>query len=1108
MTTSGSQGGPRKLRCACSGGFTHQIVQVNMRAGAGGGATPGVSFMTMWVSGTIPSQRVGYWANQPKSSNPVWDGGTGKEHKPAVTAWFARHRDRINAHDTNIAAILSTLLPEKRTDRVYCIRAATLEKIIGRSLMLGASRISELALYRKPGHGADLADCVERILSVTPNPASSGTPLTVEEIDAVLHRIASKTKWSSPSVRKPPVAISTRNRSDLEDVYRQLCAREAKWFTRLVLKDYRPVILDPHLLLGLCDPLLPSVLKIQEDFSIAIGVVASIRNTLLPNASRKTSGKGHLLYKIKPKLGIKVGRQHWLKGRSIKHCLDMGHGRMSVEQKLDGEYCQIHVDVSKGRRNVQIFSKSGKDSTEDRREVLSTVLDALKLGQPDCQIRKNCILEGELLAYDHKNGKILPFHKIRKYVSRRGLLLNTEQDSPPKAHEKLMIVYYDILLWDDESLLGVRHSERFKLLESLITSRKGHAELVERATVDFGRSGAASHLRRIFARTICLRGEGLVLKPDGPYFDFNEKSRPFASCCIKLKKEYIGRFGDVGDFAVVGAGFDPAKSKTYRIPGLQWTHFFIACLNNKDEVRRWKSTPDFTVVNIVEVNESLLETLIRFGNPMPVSAVDNAVTRLHIAPGIPNGIPLTVAFTNPLVFDMRCFSFDKAGNTGFWSLRFPIVTKIHFDRDYTDAITFAELQALAIEATTAPELEDSQENLRWIAELEHADPGGIAVDAASQLTASTIPTPSPRSFTKVRSETSSGCVGTASSLLNDAIRCENEPPNVVAGQHILPVFQQLVTPPTSSPPQVPLSESNAKIHLNKRPALPTATPVLFPKRQKVSSHSQPSPTSTTKLRKQQQTRRALEDIDGNSSQHSVIRHISFTADMDHLSQEVPKSAACSPVVSFTSPASNCHASSLTDTGEGFREDVTLDIASASSETANIDRPSRPCSPATELPDELLRFELQVSHFYSTGSCMVSDAACPLKDFVLLIPPPVLEHCHLLSNLLDGHGFHAIPSGQDDRMQTENRDNARVDKADPPIRRVMLVDSIDRKVETMALLSSMEHSRVTSYEYEREWIEIFDWRLLRDITAQESRSNGSQQFEGFSNPWKRWFCGLV
>lgn len=90
-----------------------------------------------------------------------------KNNSQVVTSWFVRNRSRINAHDTDLAALLSTLLPEKRTDRVYCIQAVTLEKIIGRAFFLGSSRIAELAVYKQPGLGLDLGDCVARLLTVT-----------------------------------------------------------------------------------------------------------------------------------------------------------------------------------------------------------------------------------------------------------------------------------------------------------------------------------------------------------------------------------------------------------------------------------------------------------------------------------------------------------------------------------------------------------------------------------------------------------------------------------------------------------------------------------------------------------------------------------------------------------------------------------------------------------------------------------------------------------------------------------------------------------------------------------------------------------------------------
>lgn len=90
-----------------------------------------------------------------------------KPNTKVITQWFTQNRTCIDSYDTDLAALLSTLLPEKRTDRVYCIKTPTLEKVIGKALMLGASRLVELGLYKRPDQRVDLAECVERILTAT-----------------------------------------------------------------------------------------------------------------------------------------------------------------------------------------------------------------------------------------------------------------------------------------------------------------------------------------------------------------------------------------------------------------------------------------------------------------------------------------------------------------------------------------------------------------------------------------------------------------------------------------------------------------------------------------------------------------------------------------------------------------------------------------------------------------------------------------------------------------------------------------------------------------------------------------------------------------------------
>lgn len=86
-----------------------------------------------------------------------------------IKSWFQQHRSLINAPDNDPCIILSTLLPERRTDRVYNIQAPKLQSIFGKALLLGASRVLELRRWADPGSGIDLADCIESALRRTVN---------------------------------------------------------------------------------------------------------------------------------------------------------------------------------------------------------------------------------------------------------------------------------------------------------------------------------------------------------------------------------------------------------------------------------------------------------------------------------------------------------------------------------------------------------------------------------------------------------------------------------------------------------------------------------------------------------------------------------------------------------------------------------------------------------------------------------------------------------------------------------------------------------------------------------------------------------------------------
>jgi DNA ligase-4 len=302
-----------------------------------------------------------------------------------------------------------------------------------------------------------------------------------------------------------------------------------------------------------------------------------------------------------------------------------------------------------------------------------------------------------------------------------------------------MLMFFDILALDDGQVLGLKQYERRRLLERVVRRIPGRADLAECQIIRFSSPGAATELRTVFAKCIAARGEGLVIKPaDEPYFNF-ENSRTYRSCCIKLKKEAFGAFGDVGDFAIVGAAYDSVRAKTYKIPSLQWTDFYIGCLENKDGVSKANVKPRFVVVTTVSLSQQILEALVHTLHIMSLPYGNNDHFDLRLENGINQGRKPSVIFSTPPVVDLRCFAFDKEGNTGFWTMRFPAVTKLHADRTFMDTISFVELQQMAETHRTMPE-DEAAEELRWIRLLEAADLRGVAVDASTQYTSSSAPT--------------------------------------------------------------------------------------------------------------------------------------------------------------------------------------------------------------------------------------------------------------------------------------------------------------------------------------------------------------------------------
>lgn len=926
--------------------------------------------------------------------------------------------------------------------------------------------------------------------------------MTVEEIDGALHRIASACHFSSPAVRSSRASSESVDRLlELGGLYRRVSPRDAKWLTRLILKNYEPVVLEPTTVYRGLHPLLPTILKVQDDFAVA--------GRFLQDHARRRGVTGadlsrdDLALRLKPKLGVKVGRQTWLKGRSIKHCLDMSRGRVSCEQKMDGEYCQIHIDLSKGRNCIQIFSKSGKDSTKDRAALHAAIRKSLRIGEGSCPFKHGCILEGELVVYDDDEHRILEFEKIRKHVSRSGVFLGTEQDSQAHPHEQLMILYFDVLMIDDESLLGICQSQRFERLQKLVTCVQGRSQLVRRHIIDCDKRSAASDLRRVFAQCITERREGLVLKADDPYFDFSTKKRPYGSCCIKLKKEYIGSFGDVGDFAVVGARYEASRAKALDLPNIRWTHFYIGCLENKDEVERWHRPPRFVVTNVVKLNATQMKSFITHANPRFTTEDQNESIILKIVPSIDNGNRPSAVFTEPPVFDIRCFNFHRAGNTDFLSPRSPVVNKIHFDRTYLDVISFRDLQDMARLNKELPPQADSQELLGWIAALEQADPRHAQLYSASQTTTisaiSTVRTPPSAPSSRVSQPGHDEPLPVPESPLAAIRRAKAAELNPAAGL-LTPPRNSALMPSTTSGSGTSQDTETAK----KRPSDRTEETPRLSKTRRVTPSGPANSLSPVRAASNSQgaQRGALGDIthssqsrdnaDRGESRRAAGVHSFYMPSMENR----PSTISLSSSAPFRTAAESCP--------DPFATENPSDKALVPPAATNLGNAL----------DE------------NTGqkTCIYSGDACPLRNMSFLLAPCIASMPWLTDDLFSVHRITDFATDLETWEDTglvspgtsiiTSHPQSCSDGRPTRRRKFALVES-RRKGAVDRLFRDIQAAQLRRRNGKREWIPVFDWKVMEELTKEEEKHRCvagrlEERFDSRSKRsiWNKYWVGLA
>lgn len=699
-----------------------------------------MGFKFCWLVDLLEGLDAARW-QKPLSSSRVL-----KPEHLVVEQWFKEHGHQVPRHGRSAVAFLSCIFPERLSHRSYAMQETRLVSVMGRILHLGTGRAERLRKWHESN--LDFATCLQQIMSEAEMPPpKAGGEVTLEEIDEALLQIAANSPFSSPEIKRSANDASPHD--ILLPILRRLQSREAKWLIHTILKSYSPIQIPELKVMQAFHFLLPDILAVQNTIDAAVAILGQEDiKPLTPNPPqelRPLFRRACARYMV-PKLGVMIRRQPYYKARSIHHCCQLARQRsMSVERKYDGEYCQIHIDKSKGSRDcIQIFSKSGKNSTEDRVRLHGAITAGLRLNEPDCAVKRNCIVEGELLVWSRSKKAIQPFHVIRKHVMHGLRFLGTEADSPRASDEQLMIVFYDILLLDDKVLINEPHGERRDLLETIVKPIEGVAEIGHRNVINFATRSARNELREYFVHAINERWEGLVLKGcREPYFSWEE-----SSSVIKLKKDYIAGLGDTVDLCIVGSRRDQIVVDELKIGELSWTSFYLACIENREEVRRFDAKPTFRLLDVLSSHNISKDNILYLNMRGQYLQLPYAEVTPHLDVRIDQREirPPTALFKEPFIVEVMGAGFEKPSNTSYFTLRFPraLNVKLHMDRSVFDTNTFEELQNMARESLIPPTDPQEQEEAGWLQRLISADGKGHNIDGNSQSTSPTKSTPGDR----------------------------------------------------------------------------------------------------------------------------------------------------------------------------------------------------------------------------------------------------------------------------------------------------------------------------------------------------------------------------
>lgn len=341
------------------------------------------------------------------------------------------------------------------------------------------------------------------------------------------------------------------------------------------------------------------------------------------------------------KVGIEIGKPYHVllaeKSPSLKEALE-SFEKTALEYKYDGARIIIH----KKGNDIWLYTRRLENVTKQFPELIGYVKECVKAG--------DCVIEGEMLGFDGKTGRPMPFQFLSQRIKRKYEIEKVVKEIP------IQVNLFDIVYLNGDVLFDKPLEFRRKALESIIKPKPGKFQLAKQlVTKDLKKA------EKFYEEALKAGQEGLIVK------NLEARYRPGRRVGYWLK---VKPTMENLDLVIIGAQWGTGKRAG-------WVGSLVLGCRRGDEFLECGMIG--TGIKEKEDKEGVTFTQL---------------TKL-LKPHIESEKGRDVKIKPKVVVEVAYEEIQKSPNyTSGYALRFPRVVRIRFDREANDADNLDRIEKL------------------------------------------------------------------------------------------------------------------------------------------------------------------------------------------------------------------------------------------------------------------------------------------------------------------------------------------------------------------------------------------------------------------------------